>query len=420
MSQINVIHVSDLHYSPNNLEESDRCLLAAIEQAQQCQPDAIVFSGDATDHRLEAHSSALLALASRIKQCADIAPVLILQGTYSHEPPGTIEVFGLLGGKYPIAIANRIGQIALIEGCRWRYSEKAVFNECDLDHLETTAVFTCVPTTNKANLAASLGTDFAADEMGITIQHYLQHAGAMNLAFSAMGIPTVGVSHGTVHGCITEHGVPMMGFDHEFTQEALFDAHCDAFMLGHIHKHQSWHKGGRTIAYPGSIGRFHYGEEGDKGFLLWRIGAGRAECLFHVSPACRMSLFDFDGLPDLELLKAKAPECAGAYVRVRWQIDQEHMQVVSREQVLEILSEAREIKIDIRILKIQRSRAEGINLETSLEKKLEKWAGLTNIDPVPLTERLDVLTNTSAASIAANIISDLQSFETNQQQALAA
>ncbi|TNY03497.1 hypothetical protein, partial [Escherichia coli] len=71
-------------------------------------------------------------------------------------------------------------------------------------------------------------------------------------------------------------GVPMAGFDHEFTTGALFSAAAQAILLGHIHRHQAWTQGEgerrQRIAYAGSIGRFHHGEQGDKGFLLWELG----------------------------------------------------------------------------------------------------------------------------------------------------
>lgn len=55
----------------------------------------------------------------------------------------------------------------------------------------------------------------------------------------ALGVPSIGVSHGTVFGCLSKHGVPMAGFDHEFTTGALFAAEALAFVLGHIHRGQA-------------------------------------------------------------------------------------------------------------------------------------------------------------------------------------
>ena len=409
MSEISIYQFSDCHYSPQNIEESDRCVGEVVSVAIQSKPDAFVLSGDSTDHRLEVHSTALRALATRIKQCAEIAPILLLQGTYSHEPPGTIEMFGLLSNS--IAIANRICQIALTTESTWIYSEGAMFHRNELDLGFVKAVFTCIPTLNKASLASSFGASEAAEEMGIQIQRYLKGAGVINAYFNSRGIPTIGVSHGTVNGCITEHGVPMMGNDHEFTREALFDAECSAFMLGHIHKHQCWNKEERLIAYPGSIGRFHYGEIGDKGFLKWKIFPNGAEIDFHVTPSRNMMLFDYDGMPNMSELKLASTKCHGAYVRVRCQIDQEHTQLINREQILEIFKDAKEVKTEIRILAIQRSRCDGINTENSTSAKLERWCELTSINPEPLVERLQLLDVSSPIELANCIVCDIFNFE---------
>ena len=415
MNNLKIFHFGDCHYSQQNLEESDRCVGHLVDCAKIENPDVFVLTGDSTDHRLEAHSSALRALALRIKQCSEIAPMILLQGTYSHEPPGTIEMFGLLSSKYPIAVANRICQIALTDIRTWIFSDGPLFqvDEIDLKHIK--AVFTCVPTLNKASVAATLGASDAAEEMGIQIQRYLKGAGVMNLRFQQNDIPTIGLSHGTVHGCITEHGVPMMGSDHEFTQEALFDAQCSAFLLSHIHKHQSWEKNHRLIAYAGSIGRFHYGEIGDKGFLHWTVGAEKSSFEFKVTPSRVLMHFDYDGIPDMVELTEAAMYCSGANVRVRWQIDQEHSQVVNREQIIDLFKEANEVKIEVRILPIQRTRCEGINSEISTDGKLKRWCQLTDVEPEPLIERLGVLNLMSSIEIASNIIRDINNYESERK-----
>jgi|SRR5450830_179144 len=418
MKALNIFHFGDCHYSQQNLEESDRCVGHLVECAQNEIPDVIALTGDSTDHRLEAHSSALRALALRIKQCSEIAPTILLQGTYSHEPPGTIEMFGLLSGKYPIAIANRICQIALTDKSTWLYSDGPLFREDEIELKNIKGVFTCVPTLNKASVAAALGAHEAAEEMGIQIQRYLKGAAVMNIYFQNNGIPTIGLSHGTVHGCVTEHGVPMMGNDHEFTQEALFDAQCSAFMLSHIHKHQYWEKDQRLIAYAGSIGRFHYGEMGDKGFLKWTVGVESASFVLVVTPSRVLMHFDYDGVPDMCELTEASKHCLGANVRVRWQIDQEHSQIVNREQIIGIFKEANEIKIEVRILPIQRTRCEGINAEISTAGKLKRWCNLTEVEPEPLVERLEVLSLMSSIEIASNIIRDISNFENDMKLAM--
>ena len=413
MKEIDIAHTSDIHYCAKNLVEADRCMGEFVANCRESKPTAIVLAGDLTEHRLEAHSVPFRTLANRVKELSNIAPVILLQGTHSHEPVGTIELLGLLGGNFPIAVANRVCQIALTKTNEWISSETSIFTDNEVDVASVSFVATCIPTTSKASLAAALGAaDNVAFEMGIEIKKYLIGVGVRNSQFAGDGVATIGISHGTVYGSKTEHGVPMSGYDHEYTVDDLFDANCSAFMIGHIHLHQLWQRQNRYIGYAGSIGRFHYGEIGDKGFLRWKVSASQSVPQFHKTSARSMKYYDFDGCPDLAMLKQEAEHCKGFYVRVRWQIDQEHRQVVHRDQVLEIFAEAAGCEVEIRTLKIQRTRAEGINREVSIENKLRIWANQTDIDPDPLIERHHVLMSETAIVISEKIIKDIFNFET--------
>src|ERR1700741_2883951 len=102
---------SDLHYGGKTLAEADRCFGAAIDRAMALAVDAAVVSGDATDHALDLHAPAAWRLAGQVRRLADHCPVLMLQGTYSHEPPGTLSTLRLLGGRFPVHVADRIQQV---------------------------------------------------------------------------------------------------------------------------------------------------------------------------------------------------------------------------------------------------------------------------------------------------------------------
>ena len=87
---IKVAQFSDLHFSDKNLEEASRCFGFAVDQAIERGVDVAVISGDSTDHALDVHSPAVERLAREVRRLADHCPVLMLQGTFSHEPPGTL------------------------------------------------------------------------------------------------------------------------------------------------------------------------------------------------------------------------------------------------------------------------------------------------------------------------------------------
>ncbi|WP_321810316.1 MULTISPECIES: metallophosphatase family protein [unclassified Burkholderia] len=406
-----IAHFSDLHYSPGNLDESDRCFSYAVGDAIARLAGVAVISGDSTDHRLDAHSPALHALAKQVHRLAEAMPVLMLQGTFSHEPPGTLDNFALIGARYPVAIADRPCHVALVEG-EFCFSQGPVFTDEELRYAidgGAGAIFTCLPTMNKADLALRVGALAASTSLGDSLTDFLSAAGRINATARAAGVPTVGVSHGTVNGCETDHGVTMAGFDHEFSLGALFGAECSAFMLGHIHKYQTWVRERRVVGYPGSIGRFHYGELGDKGYLAWDVSASDACTTLIPTPSREMLSISFDGPPDADELAALSAASAGKFVRIRWQIDEEHKQLVDRKAIEAMFSTAAGVKLEPRVLPVMRSRAEGISTAPTVDAKLSRWCELADVDVVPLVDRLQLLETGEPDAIAQAILARLAS-----------
>lgn len=153
--------------------------------------------------------------------------------------------------------ADRIQQAGLTQDGRWTASERWCFDQVPSDLL---VLFTCLPNVNKAVVAAAIGAGASAEGTGEHLADLLRSLAPSHRIARMLGLPTLGVSHATVFGCLSEHGVLMAAFDHEFTTGALLAAQAQAFMLGHIHRHQAWPcdgpAGRQCIAYPGSIGCF--------------------------------------------------------------------------------------------------------------------------------------------------------------------
>lgn len=404
---IRIAHFSDLHYGPKNLAEADRCFGAAIDQAIALGVQVAVLSGDSTDHALDLHSPSAERLVAQVRRLADHCPVLMLQGTFSHEPPGTLSIFKLLGGRYPVHVADRIGQVCLMPKGRWLACSGWAFDELP-DGMR--ALFSCVPTVNKAVVAATVGGSAAAEAVGEQLAALLAGFAPNHRRAKALGVPSIGVSHGTVFGCLSEHGVPMAGFDHEFTTGALFGAEAQAFLLGHIHAHQAWDCDGRAgrqrIAYAGSIGRFHHGESGDKGFLLWDVGSDSAASTLHPTPARRMVDIFFEGVPDIDALRAAAAaqDVAGAHVRVRWTVADEDRHEVNRDAIERTLVDAADVKLEGRIVPVVRTRAAGISQLGSLEQKVVAWANTTDVQAHSLLACLAELVSADPPEIAQKVL----------------
>lgn len=195
---------------------------------------------------------------------------------------------------------------------------------------------------------------------------------------------------------------------HQFKSEAqLFRSGIQDATATDIHKDQSWDQAGRRVAYPGSIGRFHYGEEGDKGYLLWDVESDGAVSQLVATPSREMVYVEFDGPPDAERLAALAAESVGKFIRVRWQIDEEHKQLVDRKAIEAMFVGAGGLKLEPRVLPVMRSRAEGISKEPTVEAKVARWCELTGIEASPVLDRLQLLDTGDAEMIAAAVLERL-------------
>lgn len=381
-----VFQANDIHFCPKYLDEVTRCFTAAIEAGRNAE--IAVLAGDLFDERLEQNSPALMAAVDAVKLLASYMPVLILQGTYSHDAPGALDIFKRIRGDHPIAVIDQICQVAFASGKFYRSDDWCFDNGCPNG---TQILFSCLPSINKGAVAASVGADKAAMAAGELVAQVLAGWGPINERERGYGVPTVVVSHGTVSGCETETGCPMAGADHEFTTATLFASKASAIMLGHIHKHQFWTQAGHTIAYGGSIGRFHFGEVDEKGALLWDVQAGGAGFERLITPARVFVDLYFPGLPDPAVIATA--KVAGSWVRLRYSVDEEHRQIVDRDALRQQLlaAGAAEVKIEPTINPIQRQRAQGIGAAPTVADQVAKWCELTSTEPAPVLSRLEQL-----------------------------
>jgi DNA repair exonuclease SbcCD ATPase subunit len=85
----------------------------------------------------------------------------------------------------------------------------------------------------------------------------------------------IGLFHGSVSNCVTDSNWRMTHVEHDLS---IFDG-LDFVFMGDIHKQQFF--SGNRIAYPGSLIQQNFGEEIDKGFLLWDI---KSKTDFTVTP----------------------------------------------------------------------------------------------------------------------------------------
>ena len=146
-------------------------------------------------------------------------------------------------------------------------------------------------------------------------------------------------------------------------------------MLGHVHKHQSW----GNVVYSGSPGRLNFGEQEDKGFIVWEFDGKRPSYRFVSTPARRFvfgeTAWEGSGDQFSADLDAAVADCSGADVRFRYTVSDEDRQCVDRAAIEQRFLDAgaNRVKIEAQILPRQRQRAAGISNIDSLPAKVRKW-----------------------------------------------
>jgi len=387
-----ILHTADLHFSMKSekLQEVVRTTDYLLEWATDNRPDCIVVAGDLLDHydgKIAADSDCFRAAKSFVHRAADIAPVVIVRGTKSHDR----DISGLfddISSRFPVHVASDVEMVALmasddrdpgqfiLAGDNGWYPEHCV-----------RAVFTLVPSLDKAALLGRIDSGSMKDgnfQFKEAVHDMFAGFGLIN---SNLSVPTVLVTHGMLTGAVFSTGQCAVGEDLEFGLNDLQAAKCDAVMLGHIHRSQSFDG---NIAYSGSPGRLNFGEQEEKGFLVWEFttdnvaGGQNVSYRFIPTPARR---FVFGDLPEWSGAEnvyneaiCMARDCQGAYVRLRYTVPEEERQSVDRGHLEALFDGAASVKIEVQVIPKVRSRAAGISRVDSLPEKVSRWGETTGID----------------------------------------
>jgi exonuclease SbcD len=157
-----------------------------------------------------------------------------------------------------------------------------------------------------------------------------------------------------------------------------------------------------------------HGHHDPVGFLVWDMEPGKAGFTFHASPARQLLEISFDGTPDLDDLRELAAQVQpDDAVRIRWMVDEEHAASIDKAFIRELFANAESIKLEARVLPVQRVRASGIGKALSLADKLSVWAESTDSKDAleRLLPRLEWLQTAEPEQIAARLTEEPQALK---------
>lgn len=275
MDKLKILHTADWHVCDEFLEDAKACLLFLVNQAFAQQPNLIVISGDIYNHRQIRQETKAARLAfDVVAQLAYIAPVIILQGTPSHDGNAP-ELLAALTEKHPVYVMSQPETVCLYakkigserQFARWDDTTKR-------NDREPVALISGVPAFTKqyfrtdgdiettdmaiAKELASLFAKFGADRTTFNLyQRHEVHNKHLN--------PHILLGHWSIGGAYVHPAQGLTGLDIEVSRDHIDFAQADLVCMGHIHAQQQI---GRTIFYPGSLFSTDFGETEKKGFHL--------------------------------------------------------------------------------------------------------------------------------------------------------
>ncbi len=394
MEGTKVLHCADLHFDDEagRLKNTIECCDRVVETARIELPALIVIAGDTYERGLILGSPGTLAAIDFVCQCGEVAPVVIVSGTPTHDTTNSTEVFNKLKTKYPIYATGLPRQVCLAGKEPRRFIE---FDERTDMLDDTSLLISCLPSVTKASLMAPARLSLAAAgvEYAELLRDLFQAWGVTNKKANQDGIPTILVGHGTVKGSRLSTGQRVTDPDAEFGIADLRLTKAALVCLGHVHMAQQLDE---NTFYSGSVTRADHGETEEKGIFLHTFGRGIVASRFVETPARTMRTIEAaERLPDASLLDEVKQ---GDYVKIVYSIRQEDASRVDDAALRKLAYErgAVHVKIDKTVIPLTNVRSEGISRLKSLKEKLQRWGELNGqaitdslLDKLDLLQTLD-------------------------------
>lgn len=374
-----IIHIGDQHLGgayPEKAAASFDFLTAELWENQDSpafRPDLIVSTGDLTDRPLHVHSEHLRPFLHFVQRSE--CPIVLLQGTPSHEPLGAIENIAAVSDGKIITITSPHCVVPLgnlfIQG---------------------------MPALTRPQLAKWVrGID-------PTIDGFADPDAAIKaiLAYQAGSWPSESIRvylyHGVLRGCTTATGQTLAGGVLEIAREDLALANPTVVLCADIHLAQEW-RDPCLVSYCGSSHPVNWGELDQKSFSVVEFDGDSAlltRVPFPHKPMVKLEL-EFTGeqhdgvwefincgtgydssCSDYSALKGYEVKVVYTIPReIAASVDDAFVRLLFHSEGIELAAVERVVKSE------KRERIEGIRSITSTRAQYEAWCNAKNREPRP-------------------------------------
>ena len=252
---LRIATTADIHYRPKNADEVFASLDTLERESRERKVDLISISGDIFHSAVLATGDARYPeFIKHIRRLADVAPVVMIYGTPSHDIAGSLDVFESLESFDGITI--------LRPGEAYYYSNRHVWIEEEETSEETKLLIFGIPEPSKGWLLAgqpAAGPAETAEAMRTAMRSLLLGLAAQRKEHP--DIPCLVLYHGQIRGATMDNGQVV---ENAIGRDDLAMIGADYYALGDIHAPQQI--GDLPMYYPGSAYPLTWGETHQAGF----------------------------------------------------------------------------------------------------------------------------------------------------------
>lgn len=383
------------------LATADTHFLGARHKEALCTFSHIVATGIREDCTLLMHAgdwwektptvkdeSGFNQVVGLLQDAAHAFPVLILQGTPSHDVPGSLDILERIETKHRVVVSRHPEMLVLTPNDKGIPTLSHVQEYTDINSDEI-AIAT-MPALTKSWLLVGEALSGGIEATNTLLR---DRAREILLGFAAQWkdwpCGKLLVYHGQVTGCEVSSGQRMYGGAIQLAVEDLLLSGADAVVMGDIHKAQEFAQG--RARYCGSPYYHDWGESDErKGFyVLERSEQGKWTWHWEESNARRMVTFQVDYCVDLDSETGwdigedfDAERARDAEVRFRVTVPES----LSGKINLEMLrpwadgNGAHSVAMDVNVIPDERVRSEAITRARTLREKVLAWGEAKGID----------------------------------------
>lgn len=258
-----ILHTADIHFSRENQVPALKSLNYFYEYGESQGVDLWVIAGDLFDRAVQnTSSSGFPQLVEVLQKMMNIAPIVAVKGTPTHDIDGCYEALQEINAEYSFTLLHpearclltADGVILSAEGCepgaRWSEDDKLLIMGCP------------EPSKEWFLRDKQLGKDESTQAIIEGMRQMLLGWGAIRREYPE--IPCLFVYHGNVVGATLQNNQILPAGDIAIGRDDLALVGADYYALGHIHLAQQI--GGLEAYYAGSVFPITWGETDQKIF----------------------------------------------------------------------------------------------------------------------------------------------------------